>query len=442
MFFRNQRDQIVPLPSDDLRWRRIVDARRRDRFSWLNPWMVAVSTAAAVAVAVTGGVLLHREPLETARSAAVTDRARVGQAPPPDFVITSVSRPPGGTTYALGDAVCSDSGARCPVVAAGSDGGRWQVRSVLIDRPAPLEATSADRTTVTTVTFVDAERGWAFGGALLGTTDGGRTWRPLDHPEGRVTDLSVTPSAPDPLALATLDLSSSRGEPVVRIRRSDLDGSRVTLDAVVPWSAKTPAPIGPRIVRRGDDIVVLPTLDGGSSGASGGVVDVQGRYRAIVPSKRVTGCASPTMWAASPTGRWLYARCALSAGAQPIDQVSLIVSGDGGRTWDFSGVPTPPAGRSVGASDGRQLVAALDDGLVLAAADSSGQLKVLRRTASGVTEVPGAPRSATGWQALRAEEDKLTAIPAVSGVFCESTDRGRTWRTIHVAGGSGSAVRR
>ncbi|MCH8613124.1 hypothetical protein [Arsenicicoccus dermatophilus] len=438
-FFREEREQVAPLPGDDLRWRRILDAGRRARLGRWSPWAVAASTAAAVAVAVTGGGFLHREPLETARTVAVADQARVGQRPPTDFVVTSVSRPSEGTTYALGHAVCSDSGARCPVVAVGSEGGSWQVRAVLAGRPAPSAATSADRSAVTTITFADPQHGWVFGGDLLGTTDGGRTWRSLEHPDGVVTDLSVTPSAPDPLVVASLDTSDGSASPVVRLRRSGLDGARRTSDVVVPLAANGSPLTWARIVRRGDEVVVLPTPAASTSGVGGGVIDAQGRYRSIAPSEQATGCGRPTVWAASPTGQRVYARCGLPAGARPSDQVALMVSADGGRTWDFSGIPTPPAGSVAG--ERRQLMAALDDGLVLVAASSSGRLQVLRQAPSGVTEVPGAPRSASGWQALRAEGSVLTAVPADSGTFHLSTDRGRTWHAVTVAGSSPSRPR-
>ncbi|WP_409483158.1 hypothetical protein [Arsenicicoccus dermatophilus] len=431
-FFRAEREQVAPLPDDDLRWRRIVAAGRGARTGRWSPWAVAASTAAAVALAVSGGGLLHRESADPART--VAERARVGQAPPSDFVITSVSRPAGGTTYALGHAVCSDSGVRCPVVAAGSEGSPWRVRAVLADRPAPAATTGTDRSGVWSITFVDAERGWAFGGDLLGTTDGGRTWRSLEHPDGVVTDLAVTPSAPDPLVLASVDTAAGSASSVVRLRRGGLDGSRRTSDVVVPLAASGSPLAWARIARRGDEVVVLPTPVASGSGTGGGVVDAQGRYRSIAPSEQATGCERPTLWAASPAGQRVYARCGLPAGARPSDQVALMVSADGGRTWDFSGIPTPPAGSVAG--DRRQLMAALDDGVVLVAAGPSGRLQVLRQAPSGAAEVPGAPRSATGWQALRAEGSVLTAVPADSGTFHLSTDRGRTWHAVTVAGGN------
>lgn len=114
------------------------------------------------ALAVGVGALLVAQAVGAAPTGDALDRAAVSVRSPERAVLLGAALA-GTRTVAVGER---------GIIALSDDGGRrW------------LQASSPTSTTLTTVRFVDAARGWAVGhgGVVLATEDGGKTWtRQLD----------------------------------------------------------------------------------------------------------------------------------------------------------------------------------------------------------------------------------------------------------------------
>lgn len=296
--------------------------------------------------------------------------------------------------------------------------------------PAPAESTTPAVAAVpagfepTSVTWISARQGWAYGtGALLRTVDGGASWQALPAPP-------VGPSA------------------VGKVRFADekngwLFGPELwaTYDGATHWTVVSP-PASPTVSLEASGSAAFAvsggrvlTTEAGTAGwraAGAEVVDayasLAGRYvagtdgavRAVtagVLERRGTPCPQAgTVLAAA--GDVVVAVCVHGA-ALGSSTKSMVVSSDGARTWRPAGTP-PSAGSVVG-------VAALSASTVLVAAASGGSW--LYRTEDGgrtwntvYTELTGG----TPFTDL-AFTDATHGAVVIGGRLLLTADAGRTW---------------
>lgn len=437
-FFRAQREDITPLPADDLRWQRIAregrGARRpRGRWQTIAATAAAAAVVGGVVVAQQGGLLPDRSSSVAPASDAST--AQVGQRVPAGFDVGAVTqaRKPGttapGPLHALGSGSCAGA-TTCPVLATSTDGGRsWRVAAVFPQHTVLDRADASARPTPRTlseVVFADDLNGWVYGGALLRTTDGGRTWSPAAHPVAIVLAVEATD---DEVAVAAVDECGARacGQAVL-VRRAELDGT-------VPVDVRVPTTRGDAPVQRVD----LGWHDGNVlvSGVVGTDRGPQGMQAASVSA---TGAATPLtaidegcpnsmgLQISRPAGEYLYARCSIGSAAGSAD-LSLVMSADGGRTWDFTAMD-PAKGVPANA-----LVAPSDDQHVVAASPTSYVLQASRDGGATFAAPTKPPAARNGWVALRHEAGGFLAVPrGERGVYYLGSHDGLTWRKVQVAG--------
>ena len=121
-------------------------------------------------------------PAPTPASSSTPRSTASPAAPVPvGFVGTDLSFVSATTGWALGTAPCTAP--TCTSLLATSDGGKtWT------GRPAPVAALVGEpactdqRSCISSLRFADSQHGYAFGGALITTNDGGATWTRQDSP--------------------------------------------------------------------------------------------------------------------------------------------------------------------------------------------------------------------------------------------------------------------
>lgn len=163
-----------PLPDDvEAFLRRVRTGARRRRRQQRLGWTAATAVAAAVAA-----VVLAVLPLQAPQRPHQPWAHGLQTAIPGRIVSFSASTPTHWWVL---------SSVRCPVSPSGcaAVSGSALPRSVRVGAPAPPHFYDETTHTVGDVRFaVDGTDGWAYGGALWSTHDGGRSWRRVPLPRG------------------------------------------------------------------------------------------------------------------------------------------------------------------------------------------------------------------------------------------------------------------
>jgi photosystem II stability/assembly factor-like uncharacterized protein len=280
-----------------------------------------------------------------------------------------------------------------------TDGGRtW---AGVIAPAAPLGVTSASvgnaKNTVHDVRFGSLRDGWAYGGALYATHDGGASWHQIDI-GGSVLDLAVSGNSVYALAANCTAACTNL----------HLMTTLVTSDS---WQA-------------------VPGLD---TGAGSGALAVTGTIRAAIAGQAVyqgtgkawsrTGtspCQSDNM-AASAAGTRLVVYCA--DGAAGSSYLSAYYSDDHGASWrKASATLRVPSGHesTTVAGPSTLLVATTNP-------DTAGGLWRTTDAGQHWSQV----ETTNWWYVGATTSSDLVGLPAgTSGSWAESHDGGRTW-TAH-----------
>lgn len=462
-FFAGEREDVLPLASDEVRWQRITrEARARRRRGPLR-WV-----AAAAAVLLLGGgaaALVGRHQPETVASAprpTVTRTVVVGPSPtatgsaaatgattassapttsaaglgvPADLKLVSVSSVASGRLWGLGSATCS--GRACALVVTSTDRGTtWsvagQVPGVSAGAARPVSGSGAPgigaARTVTDVRFADDRTGWVFGAQTLRTTDGGRTWTTYAHGGGPV--LALETDGRDVVLAAADQCSATLCTGDVTVSRATVGASSASTVGApygvgqefsgleVAWRARTAY-----VSAVGADPSSVPVAVGASSVTRLGGPDCG------------TSVGGRGPFVAAADGSELLGFCTVRGGA-PGPTLGAPQSSTDGVTW------TPgPTGTAVSVPDGPLLTAAAADGqrfVVASWGPVDGSSGVQVSLDGGVTWAApaslSAPAGGFGWLGAAGGGTYL-ALPAVpDGSFWRSTDAGRTWQEVRVAG--------
>jgi photosystem II stability/assembly factor-like uncharacterized protein len=366
-----------------------------------------------------------RKPTESPSTPADVALPKGGPVPA-GFVAVSVTTTPDGYLYALGTAPCSK--APCTSVVRSHDDGRtW------VGIPAP-KAELADGITgatldpgevgdlgqVTEIRFATARDGWAFGGALWETHDGGGTWTKVHGVKGRVLDLVVDGDRVMGLATACLTDKCPLGTQLIY---AGVRGGAFTADVGL-----TRKPISRARFSSGSGAIVL-VLGTQSDPASDFYFVKDGDpldFTAPCPADGSTG-GFLSVTPPATGGRGLVAFCG-DPGAGNL-QVTVRRSTDGGRSWST-------VGSGLRLSNGVFSGTALTLDKLVAASGNPDLNGSMNRSSDGgknwsVTSEP-APDGGWRWVAA-AGGGKVLALPLTAGAVYLSTDGGESFtaRPIH-----------
>ena len=214
-FFGRERDQIISHQGNDLHWHGIVRQTRARRRSRYFGYAAGLAAAGLVIGGVTYGARLDQGPPPLAAATASRTASGAGVEPQPvtrpvpkNFAALSMTNAGQGNIFVLGSGDCdsiagglkpggqSPVTARCPVLIRSTDDGRtWQLVSSFLSKSSPIRSTPdgavQGANVLSQVRFANPSVGWVFGGDVLYTTDGGRTFRPYAHVGEFVTDLET-----------------------------------------------------------------------------------------------------------------------------------------------------------------------------------------------------------------------------------------------------------
>jgi hypothetical protein len=354
-------------------------------------------------------------PATPGQPATPTGDARV-PAPPArpsslsGFQVVSVSAV-AGVTYALGTAACA--GAPCTAVARSTDGGRsWRpvaAPAAYVPGPGLLTSRLPVPDDVHWLRFGTARDGWAYGGALWGTHDGGAHWAHVDLGGAEVLDLAATGGRAYALVA---DCGIENGAQCADPR---LLAAPVGTDDFADAAGLSPGRVEPGRVSAADGMAVV------GSGPDV-LVSTGAGWRRSSPCGR-SGAATVTT-----AGRTAMAVCldaALGGALFPM----VLRSADGVRWSAAAGEPPRISAGVLAVAAGSPTAIALAwtgnraDGGLLASRDG------------GRTWTNGGPAGSTGsWVELTATGPAgLVALPAPpTPYYWSSTDGGRRWSPVRV----------
>jgi photosystem II stability/assembly factor-like uncharacterized protein len=344
---------------------------------------------------------------------------------PTGFQPSSVTFVSADQGWAIGDAPCANP--VCTSIVRTRDGGlTWHGVPA---PPAPFDATAGrlgSATGVWGLRFADPRDGWAFGGELWSTHDGGSTWSRQSAPGLGATDtvaaLETTPAGVLAV-IAPADGSTGSGE---------IDRSPTGADSWVEAST-VPAPVsGAELVVGGHRVWVVPDATAAAgpawltaSEAAGGVF-LAGRGPCPAP-------ASGGQVAAGP-GNQLAVVCAGPGGAGQ-ESKSVYTSADAGVT--FSEPSSAPLGGDLeeAAAGGSTIVVAAASGAseLYASFDGGRTWSTVFSEASGGIpfEEIGFTTASQGLAVIGVPTPAGAPVPGVPpSRLLMTRDSGRTWTVV------------
>jgi photosystem II stability/assembly factor-like uncharacterized protein len=336
-----------------------------------------------------------------------------GGAPPAGFVPISVTATSGSTYWVLGHAPC-DAGT-CVGIAKTTDGGKTFTEVGAPTSKLAPDAVSADTLlgtdTISDVRFVSANDGWAYGGGLWQTTDGGQQWSRYDDPtapiEGPVQQLAVASGHAWAIAFA----NKAGGTPTYQL-----------YTATYPNGSWAPAlktvfgPAEPMLSVQGTTVTVIGTES--STGKPTGFATTDGQRFTALPAD--LPCASSSQKSISSTPQGLWVACPTFTGTLG----GAYFSPDFGKSWQV-------ATSSLGVQARTVTIGGVDRNSAIVATGS----ELSRINADGSTTAvatPSVPSSTTFAFIGFTTTDDGFAIPVVDGTrqLWRTTDGGDHWSVV------------
>ncbi|KQU70295.1 hypothetical protein [Phycicoccus sp. Root101] len=464
-FFARERADVRELPAGEERWEAMVAESRRPHRRGALLWLGAAAAAAVVAGSVvvgTGNVpdlqTASDTPTRTVATTSGTPQptvtvTRTVQPGPPatgeattsspsrttpaskilpvpvGFGLASMTNAGGGHLYALGAGVCATGD--CTAVVGSDDNGRtWSTRASFTDLTTrgPL-VTPAGPHQLVGVRFANPQVGYVFGTEVRRTTDGGRSWTPVDVGGRTVLSLETDGSR---VWMATAARCTHQGA-AATLGCSDLQvrtGSvtdRTTTAVRVEGLAKVVE--NAWIAMDGPDAY----LNGTSTGAQQPLpaIRVSGTPTALPVPEGCDPSQGLTLAATANTRGTLVGLCP-SADA-PDSRWTVVTSTDRGGSWrsrPAPGLGTPTrAGVWLTATDATHLVA-VRQALPASTGEVPSPTTMLASSTGGAAWAPVAPGGSTDTAWAGAAGGGLVYAFSGGGSYWLSTDAGSTFETV------------
>ncbi|NHN56888.1 hypothetical protein G9U51_14010 [Calidifontibacter sp. DB0510] len=452
-FFAEHRAAVREEPATDLTWQRVVHSRRPRRSHHRLRSFLAASAAAAVAVFGvwswqqhpfgTGGVRPGQQISGSADYAASvasgpSNSTQVPGPVPSSFASWSVSNAGNGTLYDLGSAVCGQQ--VCPTLLRSADNGStWRSVHTFAGTDTSQAVGSArpliqPNRAVTEVRFATPQIGYAFGGALWVTSDGGASFQQVDHPGQAVLGLEV--SRNQVMVLSADDCSAGVCRGPIYLSRTTPQAGSAALTTIA--SADVGTPLRGALLAVQDGVTVVSPIPQKAGTPIPPLVPAPDGNLDTIPSPQGCGTAPlESIALASNVSRLMWGLCAVSSTATTTTY-SVLRSTDAGNRWSVAGNRTltmPRLGRvTLAAADQAHLVATAGGPRSGSAtgASSAGALVVSAnggRSFAPPTSAAPVPSSGFDWSASPGSSE-FYAVPRTTAGYWWSTDRGRTWKVV------------
>ncbi len=338
-----------------------------------------------------------------------------GQQPPAGFVPMSVTATTmnGNTYLVLGHAPCAAG--TCTALVKTTDGGKTFTTvgapPAQLVPDAPGNNDVFGQNTISDIRFVDANNGWAFGGALWQTTDGGKTWARAAIP-GSVQQLAVASGRA--WAIVFTDASATGAGPTYRVFSATYpDDTWLPAD-----SAGTFGPAEPVLALQGTQATVLGGNLHAVTAVSGPASFTSTVPPPCTPSGGTESPLSPTtgaLWLACPDGG--------------TSGVYVLRTGD--TSWSTAAAQLSGKQISVGAVDAMHAIVGIDGKLLRYYSDPAAT-SVPAASAPTPVAYPSVPAS-TVWPFIGfTNNTDGFAVAIVNGTrqLWRTTDAGSTWSIV------------
>jgi len=287
--------------------------------------------------------------LRSEGSAATAATIPAGGPPPDGFVPISVTAVNATTFWVLGHAPCGDQ--TCTGIAKSTDAGKSFTEvgappSTLVpDVRGTIDVFGVD--TISDIRFVDALNGWAFGGGLWQTTDGGDTWSFVSTP-GPVEKLEVASGR----AWAIVFTGATTGAgPTYDVYSSSYPGGE--------WQKATSAgsfgPSEPALAVQGTSAAVI-----GADATSGALRTVTASGNDAFTTLGSPPCSGGRGEPLSSSATALWLACTSSNGGVS----GVYFSPDFGKSWQMASSKLAASSVAIGAVDAKSAIVAENGKLV------------------------------------------------------------------------------
>lgn len=453
-YFAEQRARLRPVPAPPDRWEQIVHQADDHRAGWLGPTVVIASVLSLLLIAyswrqapfedsvVARGGSVSADDLPGGTPGQVqepaTSAAQASRAVPTRFVPWSLGHAGSGTLFGLGSADCATEEI-CPTLVRSTDNGTsWvAVHTFRATDTAGLSGDEVPRVqpdrAISEVRFADPRIGYAFGGSMWRTADGGRSFTEFAHPGETVLDVEVSGAEVTILTADGCTQGSCTGPlRLIRAGVEDTAASTASITYTLP-AAIDDADV---VQRDGVTMIDLSRIDRMNST----LLRVDGR--ALVPVSTGKACAAQALQALTVTdagaAQW-FALCGRQDGSDPT--LRLIRSTDAGRTWQ------PAPGSLTMPLLGRVGLAAADPGHLVASAGGPRPVAAPQLVRDPARLLQVTSDGGNSWRTARAPEppstgfdrviapagDAVYGITRATGGMWRSDDRGATWSLIDPA---------
>jgi hypothetical protein len=332
----------------------------------------------------------------------------LGGRPPTGFVPISVTAVSDARYWVLGHAPCGVD--TCTAIAKTVDGGKSfteigaPASAVVPDVPGNIDVFGVN--TISDIRFVDSLNGWAYGGGLWQTTDGGTTWNAVPQIGLPVERLAVASGHVWAIVLA-FGAAGGVGPAYDLYTTTYPNGSWTKVD-----SAGSFGPALPVLAVHNASVTVIGT--DASTGVAKAVAATGGASTfTSLPSPPCNGGPGDPAAETPSGGLWL----ACSSATNNVGRV--VYSPDFGKSF------------SVVSSVGAQAIGAVDDATAIIA--SNGKLTLLKTDKStSAVSYPAIPAS-TVWDFIGfTDPTGGFAIPEVNGArqLWRTTDGGSHWTVV------------
>jgi photosystem II stability/assembly factor-like uncharacterized protein len=339
---------------------------------------IAAETASPTPASSTSAIASTPSPslVAVAPSSSPNASPTAPDAIPPDFQPLSVTFVSADMGWALGSAGCGAN--TCPVIVRTLDGGRTWSRIAAPPTPVDYAGDYQAGSGVSGLRFADPLDGWAFGPGLWATHDGGKTWKQISIPSlpnGAVAALEASsgavqvvaydgstdfriassPVSSDALTLAKLSVPVGAG-PVPEVQlvlqgqagwvlendRVVTAGARLVNGTWQTWQPPCLDVLGPATLAAANAQELNAVCTEGIWGPAPGGQQGDHLYRSSDGGQTFVE-TGPQLAVSGPIGAPSASTIVASSGGS-----QLVMTIDGGLTWNAASLPTQSAGLSVG----------------------------------------------------------------------------------------------
>jgi hypothetical protein len=372
----------------------------------------AASTAASVATpdpSSTAGFPSTGSPQSTSALLSAAVAIPAGGSPPVGFVPLSVTAISAKTYWVLGHAPCASG--TCTAVVKTTDGGASFTEigapsSALVPDAAGT-GNVVDASTISDIRFVDSSDGWAYGGGLWQTTDGGQTWTAVGGLGGSVQRLAV--ASGQVWAIVRSGATASTGPSYALYASSYPNGAWARVG-----SAGSFGPAVPALAVHNTAVTVIG--DDAATGAAKAVTATGGTTFTALPAPPCVGGGGNPVSETTTGGLWLA--CSSIAGKLG----GVVYSPDFGASFSVISKGTKTAILAIGAVDDSSAIVGEGEQLVRMTAGKSTSA-----VAQPAVKVDG------GWAFIGfTDTSDGFAIPIENGTrqLWRTTDGGSRWSVV------------